>query len=194
MLLPDPLWPTRPIISPGRMARSRPRITLRFTVPDDEFSVENSRARRAAINKNRRSRVRTYVRQVEEALAAGGTRMIALRSAGFNNVDLKAASEFGIAVGREAAVARRTAGRTGILIYLSMGEHRAEIVADEAIARLVSAEVWGEAMATLLADVREGRPGEGICAAIEQIGQVLAEHFPKTAINPNEIPDKLIEL
>ncbi len=27
-----------------------PRITLRFTVPDDEFSVENSRARRAAIN------------------------------------------------------------------------------------------------------------------------------------------------
>jgi small subunit ribosomal protein S20 len=28
-------------------------------------------ARRAAINKNRRSRVRTYIRQVEEALAAG---------------------------------------------------------------------------------------------------------------------------
>ena len=28
-------------------------------------------ARRTAINKNRRSRVRTYVRQVEEALASG---------------------------------------------------------------------------------------------------------------------------
>jgi small subunit ribosomal protein S20 len=28
-------------------------------------------ARRAAVNKNRRSRVRTYVRKVEEALAAG---------------------------------------------------------------------------------------------------------------------------
>ena len=28
-------------------------------------------ARRAAINKNRRSRVRTFVRQVEEALASG---------------------------------------------------------------------------------------------------------------------------
>ena len=27
--------------------------------------------RRAAVNKNRRSRVRTYIRQVEEALAAG---------------------------------------------------------------------------------------------------------------------------
>jgi len=28
-------------------------------------------ARRAAVNKNRRSRVRTYIRKVEEALAAG---------------------------------------------------------------------------------------------------------------------------
>jgi putative membrane protein len=94
----------------------------------------------------------------------------------------------------KAAAERRTENRAGILIYLSMGEHRAEIVADEAITRVTTPETWGEAMATLLADVREGRPGEGICAAIEQIGAVLAEHFPKTAANPNEIPDKLIEL
>ena len=75
-----------------------------------------------------------------------------------------------------------------------MGERRAEIVADDAITKVTTPETWGEAMATLLLDVREGRPGEGICAAIEQIGNVLAEHFPKTATNPNEIPDKLIEL
>jgi putative membrane protein len=94
----------------------------------------------------------------------------------------------------KAAAERGTENRAGILIYLSMGEHRAEIVADEAITRVTTPETWGEAMATLLADVREGRPGEGICAAIEQIGTVLAEPFPKTATNPNEIPDKLIEL
>ena len=94
----------------------------------------------------------------------------------------------------KAAAERRTENRAGILIYLSMGERRAEIVADEAITKVTTPETWGEAMATLLADVREGRPGVGICAAIEQIGSVLAEHFPKTAANPNEIPDKLIEL
>jgi len=93
-----------------------------------------------------------------------------------------------------AAAERRTENRAGILIYLSTGERRAEIVADEAITKVTTPETWGEAMATLLADVREGRPGEGICAAIQQIGIVLAEHFPKTATNPNEIPDKLIEL
>jgi putative membrane protein len=49
-------------------------------------------------------------------------------------------------------------------------------------------------MANLLPDVRDGRAADGICAAIQQIGIVLAEHFPKTSANPNEIPDKLIEL
>ncbi|MFL6748694.1 MAG: TPM domain-containing protein [Sphingomicrobium sp.] len=89
---------------------------------------------------------------------------------------------------------RRTIGRTGILIYLSMAEHRAEIVGDEAITKVTTPETWGEAMAALIADVKAGRPGDGIVAAVEIIGQVLAEHFPKTGTDTNEIPDKLIEL
>jgi putative membrane protein len=93
-----------------------------------------------------------------------------------------------------AAAERRTVGRTGVLIYLSMAERRAEIVADEAIHKITDEHTWGEAMAVLLADVREGRPGDGICAAIAQVGVVLAEHFPRSVEDNNEIPDKLIEL
>jgi len=93
-----------------------------------------------------------------------------------------------------AAAERRTVGRTGVLIYLSVGERRAEIVADEAILKVTDDSTWGEAMAALLEHVREGRPGDGICAAIEQVGVVLAEHFPRGADDVNEIPDKLIEL
>ena len=89
---------------------------------------------------------------------------------------------------------RRTIGRTGILIYLSMGEHRAEIVGDEAITAVTTLETWGEAMAALLKDVKDGRPGDGIVAAVGLIGNVLAEHFPKSSEDSNEIPDKLIEL
>jgi putative membrane protein len=87
-----------------------------------------------------------------------------------------------------------TVGRTGVLIYLSMGERRAEIVADEAILKVTDDSTWGEAMAVLLEHVREGRPGDGIVAAIEQVGVVLAEHFPRSDGDVNEIPDKLIEL
>jgi putative membrane protein len=94
----------------------------------------------------------------------------------------------------KAAAEKRTAGRTGILIYLSMAERRAEIIGDSAITSATNPETWGEAMAALLVDVREGRVADGIVAAIDQVGTVLAEHFPRSANDINEIPDKLIEL
>ena len=94
----------------------------------------------------------------------------------------------------KAAAERRTAGRTGILIYLSMAERRAEIIGDEAITKVTTPETWGEAMTALLVDVKEGRVADGIVAAIERVGVVLAEHFPVSAGDINEIPDKLIEL
>ena len=94
----------------------------------------------------------------------------------------------------KAAAERRTVGRTGVLIYLSMAEHRAEIVADEAITSKTSPETWGEAMAALLIEVRDGRIADGMVAAIAEVGGVLAEHFPRSDSDINEIPDKLIEL
>ena len=94
----------------------------------------------------------------------------------------------------KAAAERRTTGRTGILIYLSMAERRAEIIGDEAITKVTTPETWGEAMAALLVEVKEGRVGDGIVAAIQGVGEVLAEHFPRSDADINEIPDKLIEL
>lgn len=93
-------------------------------------------------------------------------------------------------VGTEA----KTLGRTGVLLYVSLREHRADIVADEAIAAKVAPEVWGDAMAALIDLVRKGRPGEGMAEAVRQMGVVLAEHFPRGSENPNELPDRLIEL
>ncbi|MFN4112704.1 MAG: TPM domain-containing protein [Sphingomonadaceae bacterium] len=89
---------------------------------------------------------------------------------------------------------RRTHGRTGVLIYLSLKEHRAEIVADEAIATLVTPEVWGDAMADMLAHIREGHIAEGIAAGVRDVGVVLAQHFPRDENDVNELPDRLIEV
>lgn len=89
---------------------------------------------------------------------------------------------------------RRTTGRTGVLIYLSMREHRAEIVADESIAAKVPAEVWGEAMGDMLAHIRHGRVAEGLAVGIRDVGHVLAEHFPREQDDVNELPDRLIEV
>ncbi len=89
---------------------------------------------------------------------------------------------------------RRTTGRTGVLIYLSMREHRAEIVADESIAAKVPPEVWGEAMGDMLAHIRHGRVAEGLAVGIRDVGHVLAEHFPRSDDDVNELPDRLIEV
>ena len=89
---------------------------------------------------------------------------------------------------------RRTRGRTGVLIYLSLAERRAEIVADAAIHCQVADEVWGEAMALLIAAVRDGRAGDGLVAAVEAVGRVLAAHFPREENDVNELPDRLVEL
>jgi putative membrane protein len=93
-----------------------------------------------------------------------------------------------------AAAERRTLGRTAVLIYLSLAEHRAEIVADEAVAKVTTPECWGDAMAELIGEIRAGRPGDGLAIAVEEVGEVLTRHFPKTSEDVNEIPDKLIEL
>ena len=89
---------------------------------------------------------------------------------------------------------RRTHGRTGVLLYLSMREHRAEIVADQPIAEKVPAEVWGEAMADMLAEIKEGRIAEGLAAGVRDVGKVLSEHFPRAEDDQNELPDRLIEV
>lgn len=93
-----------------------------------------------------------------------------------------------------ASAEHRTIAATGVLLYLSLDEHRAEIVADVGIHSRVSSDVWGHAMAALVAAVKDGRPGDGMAAAVQEIGVVLAEHFPRTGSNPNELPDRLIEL
>lgn len=93
-----------------------------------------------------------------------------------------------------AAAERRTTGRTGVLLYLSLLDRRAEIVADEAIHAKVAPEIWGEAMAALLAEVKAGRPADGMVRAVEMIGAVLAEHLPVGAGDQNELPDRLITL
>jgi len=89
---------------------------------------------------------------------------------------------------------QRTLSTTGVLLYLSLAERRAEIVADAAIHAKAPQEEWGAAMAALVSAMKDNRPGDGMAAAVERIGAVLAEHFPRTGTDPNELPDRLIQL
>jgi putative membrane protein len=84
----------------------------------------------------------------------------------------------------------RTTNRTGVLIFVSLAEHYARIVADEGIAAKVQHADWQDAVDVLTAHMRDGRITEGLIAAVERCGAVLATRAPPDG-SPNELPDRL---
>ena len=86
---------------------------------------------------------------------------------------------------------RSTSGRTGILLFVSMLEHRAVILADEAIIAKLDPNTWTETLSTLLASIRNGEMGKGYIIAIESIGKQLQQHFPRVKDDNNELTNRL---
>jgi putative membrane protein len=87
-----------------------------------------------------------------------------------------------------------TSGRTGILIYVSFAERFAEVIADAAVYEKVSPETWVEVVDLLIERLALGRRTEGLIAAVEACGLILAEHFPPRRDDQNELPNHLIVL
>lgn len=87
-----------------------------------------------------------------------------------------------------------TAGRTGVLIFVSVAERHAEILADKGIDERVPAGTWQEIIDRLTKEISEGRAAGGFIHAIETTGKHLAKHFPPGTVDPNELPDHLIIL
>ena len=85
----------------------------------------------------------------------------------------------------------RTKGRTGVLVFVSLAERYARIVADEAIASRVPQSQWQAAIDALVDHMRAGRTADGFVEAIDRCGSVLATHFPRMANSQNELPDRV---
>ncbi len=87
-----------------------------------------------------------------------------------------------------------TTGRTGVLIFVSIAERYAEIIADTEIDAKVSDAEWQAIVHDLTDTIGSGKPTEGFVKTIERIGKHLAKSFPPGTADPNELPDHLIVL
>jgi putative membrane protein len=87
-----------------------------------------------------------------------------------------------------------TRGHSGVLFFVSLAEHYVEIVADKGIHEKVGEETWQRIVAVFLSQVRQGEVTEGFIYAIEAIGEAMAEHYPATADDVDELSDGLIEI
>ena len=87
-----------------------------------------------------------------------------------------------------------TAARTGVLIFVSLAERYAEVVADSGIDSRVGQHVWDGVVRDLTAHAGDDRLADGFIKAVEAVGAVLAEHFPVSSGDLNELDDHLVEI
>ncbi len=88
-----------------------------------------------------------------------------------------------------------TRENTGVLVYLLLAERAIEIVADRGIAEKVDDVEWRAICERLKSRCAQGEFEAGAIAAVSEIGDLLAKHFPADARdNPDELPDRPVLL
>jgi putative membrane protein len=85
-----------------------------------------------------------------------------------------------------------TRAHTGILILASLLEHRVEVLADRGINDKVAAGTWDEVVQILSAGLKSGSACDAYCKAIERCGEILAQHFPRSPDDQDELGNKLV--
>lgn len=83
-----------------------------------------------------------------------------------------------------------TKRRTGILIYMSISDRNLAICGDEAIHNEFGTEGWQKICDQLSARFHNEEFTEGLCEAIQQIGDVLTKAFPMDSNDVNELPNE----
>ncbi|WP_301103126.1 TPM domain-containing protein [Propionivibrio sp.] len=82
-----------------------------------------------------------------------------------------------------------TEHNSGVLIYLQLIDHCVEIVADRGIHLRVGEGFWRAVCGRMEMAFRVGQYESGSLRALDEITRALAEHFPTSADNPDELPN-----
>lgn len=83
----------------------------------------------------------------------------------------------------------KTKGASGVLIYISLFERMVYVLGDISISEKLSNDDFAEVKDRIIEGFRQGKRGEGLCAAIEMCGQKLAKDFPIQKDDTNELPN-----
>ena len=86
----------------------------------------------------------------------------------------------------------KTRKNTGVLFLISWLERKVWVLADKGIHEKIGQESLNQFALIVSQGIREGRPCEALCGAIQKIGELLSKHFPMTPGDTNELPDDMI--
>jgi putative membrane protein len=80
----------------------------------------------------------------------------------------------------------------GILLFISVFERKAWILADRGIDERIDQGKWQKIVDTLTHEIRRNKRGTGICEAIGIIGTILKDHFPYHRNDSDELHNLII--
>ena len=83
---------------------------------------------------------------------------------------------------------------TGVLIFASVAERYAEIVANSEISDKIKSDAWANALTAMISAIQNGRPSDGFLAAVNVCGEELSRHSSSGARCRNELADKVVEI
>lgn len=83
----------------------------------------------------------------------------------------------------------RTADRNGVLIYISVSDHKLAVIGDAGIHERVGEAYWRGLVDAVRDRLRQQRSREGLIHAIVEVGGTLSRHFPRRSDDRNELSD-----
>lgn len=86
----------------------------------------------------------------------------------------------------------RTRDETGILIFISVFEHRVWVLADRGIDAKVAPDQWDTVVAHIVDGIKKGRQADAICEAVAEVGGILATHFPVRDDDVDELDNLIV--
>lgn len=87
-----------------------------------------------------------------------------------------------------------TAAASGLLLYVSLHERMAHVLADQAVFEKLGPEGLNQLCAGLTERLRQGHPAEALCQTVQECGERLAPLLPRAAGATNQLPDALVLL
>src|SRR5262249_10317544 len=89
---------------------------------------------------------------------------------------------------------RRTVAGTGVLIFVSLLERRAAILADESVVEKLGQAALDELCRQLTASLATMSTTTALCEVIAAAGKRLSSTVPRSAADVNELSDALVVL
>ena len=84
-----------------------------------------------------------------------------------------------------------TKERNGILIYLAIKSKHFVIIGDAGINSKVGQTFWDDVKDIMLQHFKKNNYVDGLCIAIEKVGEKLKTYFPHQSDDVNELPDDI---